>query len=145
MDEPANLLLTSGWRKNTGNNTIHHWCHLLAVSSIILTWLFDKKMFCKIVAQTYKNGSKCDFCLIQEQCDVLGSSLYLHFKRVVWLEVNDWIWFCCSANEKKNECDFFIWTMHKPKGWVHCDVQKSKDKCIDFCHLHVNKLIIISH
>ncbi len=40
-------------------------------------------------------------------------------------------------------CDFFIWTMHEPEEleWVRCDVKKSKDKCIDFCHFHVNKII----
>ncbi len=33
--------------------------------------------------------------------------------------------------------------MHEPEGWVHCDVKKSQDKCIDFWHLHVNKFISV--
>ena len=47
------------------------------------------------------------------------------------------MWFCCRANDKNQctcpACNVFIWTMHEPKGWVYCDVKKSKDKCTDFC------------
>ena len=30
----------------------------------------------------------------------------------------------------------FLWW--RVCGWVHCDVKKSKDKSIDFCHLHMS-------
>ena len=86
---------------------------------------------CADVSNSY-TGEKC-----------LDNFLVSNLKMVVKIEVNEWIWFCCIANDKNRMhmyCDFFIWrTMHEHKGWVHCDVKKSQDMCIDFIICYTTK------